>query len=135
MLTPLFGVPVPILPHELAEPDKGSGIAMICTFGDLTDVTWWRDLALPTRSVIGRDGRLGPAPFGTPGWESIDAARANASYAEIEGLPIKRAQTRIVELLRESGDLLGEPRAISHAVKYYERGGGLSRSSRPRSGT
>ena len=122
VLTPLFGVPVPILPHELAEPDKGSGIAMICTFGDLTDVTWWRDLALLTRSVIGRDGRLGPAPFGTLGWESIDAARANASYAEIEGLPIKRAQTRIVELLRESGDLLGEPRAISHAVKYYERG-------------
>ncbi len=122
VLTPLFGVPVPILPHELAEPDKGSGIAMICTFGDLTDVTWWRDLALPTRSVIGRDGRLGPAPFGTLGWESIDPARANASYAEIEGLPIKRAQTRVVELLRESGDLLGEPRAISHAVKYYERG-------------
>jgi valyl-tRNA synthetase len=122
VLTPLFGVPVPVLPHELAEPDKGSGIAMICTFGDLTDVTWWRDLALPTRSVIGRDGRLGPAPFGAPGWESIEPGRANASYAEIEGLPIKRAQARIVELLRESGDLLGEPRAISHAVKYYERG-------------
>ncbi len=122
VLTPLFGVPVPVLPHELAEPDKGSGIAMICTFGDLTDVTWWRDLALPTRSVVGRDGRLGPAPFGAPGWESVDPGRANASYAEIEGLPIKRAQTRIVELLRESGDLLGEPRAITHAVKYYERG-------------
>ena len=122
VLTPLFNVPVPVLPHELAEPDKGSGIAMICTFGDLTDVTWWRDLALPTRSVVGRDGRLGPAPFGAPGWESVDSARANASYAEIEGMPVKRAQTRIVELLRESGDLLGEPRAITHAVKYYERG-------------
>ncbi len=46
---------------------------MICTFGDLTDVTWWRDLSLPTRSVVGKDGRLGPAPFGTPGWESVDA--------------------------------------------------------------
>jgi len=85
-------------------------------------VTWWRDLALPTRSVVGRDGRLGPAPFGAPGWESVDPGRANARYAEIEGLPIKRAQARIVELLRESGDLLGEPRAITHAVKYYERG-------------
>jgi valyl-tRNA synthetase len=122
VLTPLFGVPVPVLPHELAEPDKGSGIAMICTFGDLTDVTWWRDLGLPTRSVVGRDGRLGPAPFGTPGWESVDPGRANASYAEIEGMPVKRAQTRIVELLRESGDLLGAPRAITHAIKYYERG-------------
>ena len=122
VLTPLFGVPVPVLAHELAEPDKGSGIAMICTFGDLTDVTWWRDLALPTRSVIGRDGRLGPAPFGTPGWESVDPERANANYAEIEGLPIKRAQKRIVELLRDSGDLLGEPRPVTHFVKYYERG-------------
>ena len=122
VLTPLFAVPVPVLPHELAEPDKGSGIAMICTFGDLTDVMWWRDLALPTRSVVGRDGRLGPAPFGTAGWESADPDRANASYAELEGLPVKRAQARIVELLRDSGDLLGEPRAITHAVKYYERG-------------
>jgi valyl-tRNA synthetase len=122
VLTPLFKARVPVLAHELAEPDKGSGIAMICTFGDLTDVTWWRDLALPTRSVVGRDGRLGPAPFGTLGWESDDASQANARYAEIEGLPIKRAQTRIVELLRDSGDLLGEPRAITHAVKYYERG-------------
>jgi valyl-tRNA synthetase len=103
-------------------PDKGSGIAMICTFGDLTDVVWWRDLALGTRSVVGRDGRLGPAPFGTPGWESVDPVRANARYAELEGQPVKRAQTRIVELLHESGDLLGEPRAITHAVKYYERG-------------
>jgi valyl-tRNA synthetase len=122
VLTPLFGVRVPALAHELAEPEKGSGIAMICTFGDLTDVTWWRDLALLTRSVVGRDGRLGPAPFGTPGWESVDPERANEAYAELEGQPLKRAQKRIVELLRESGDLLGEPRAITHAVKYYERG-------------
>jgi len=122
VLTPLFGVPVPVLAHELAEPDKGSGIAMICTFGDLTDVTWWRDLALPTRSVVERDGRLGPAPFGTPGWESVDFERARATYAQIEGSPMKRARARIVELFRESGDLLGEPRSVTHTVKYYERG-------------
>ncbi len=122
VLTPLFAVRVPVLAHELAEPDKGSGIAMICTFGDLTDVTWWRDLALPTRSVVGKDGRLGPAPFGTPGWESLDPERARASYAEIEGLTVKSAQARIVELLRASGELLGEPRPVTHAVKYYERG-------------
>ena len=122
VLTPLFGVPVPVVAHELAEPEKGSGIAMICTFGDLTDVTWWRELGLPTRSVVGRDGRLGPAPFGMPGWESVDPEAARASYAEIEGLTIKGAQARIVELLRASGDLLGEPRPVTHAVKYYERG-------------
>ena len=42
-------------PHELADPEKGSGIAMICTFGDVTDVVWWRELQLPTRSVVGRE--------------------------------------------------------------------------------
>ena len=41
--TPLFGVEVPVLAHRLAEPDKGTGVAMICTFGDITDVTYvWR---------------------------------------------------------------------------------------------
>ncbi len=44
--TPLFGVRVPVLAHGLADPDKGSGIAMICTFGDTTDVVWWRELSL-----------------------------------------------------------------------------------------
>ncbi len=48
--------------------------------------------------------------------------RANAAYAEIEGLTVKQAQKRIVELLKDSGDLLAEPRPITHAVKYYERG-------------
>ena len=108
---------------------------MICTFGDLTDVTWWRELGLPTRSIVGRDGRLGPALFGTHGWESKDPGRANANYAEIEGMPVKRAQTRIVELLRESGDLLGEPRAITHRSSTTNAANGRSRSSPPRSGT
>ena len=57
--TPLFGVEVPVLAHELAEPDKGSGIAMICTFGDTTDVVWWRELDLPDpRRSSERDGRM-----------------------------------------------------------------------------
>ena len=49
----------------LAEPDKGTGIAMVCTFGDTTDVTWWRELDLPTRNVIRRDGRFATD---TPEW-------------------------------------------------------------------
>ena len=56
--TPVFGVEVPIKAHPLADPEKGSGIAMICTFGDLNDVTWWRELQLPTRAIMGRDGRI-----------------------------------------------------------------------------
>ena len=47
---------MPIRPHALADPEKGTGIAMICTFGDLTDVIWWRELSLPVRAVILPDG-------------------------------------------------------------------------------
>ncbi|MFI6174859.1 valine--tRNA ligase [Nonomuraea sp. NPDC051191] len=112
-LTPLFGVEVPILAHHLAEPDKGSGIAMICTFGDITDVTWWRELHLPTRPVIGWDGRLLPEPP-----DGVDAE----PYKELAGKTVHSARERIVELLRESGDLDGDPRPVQRAVKFYERG-------------
>jgi valyl-tRNA synthetase len=54
--SPIFGVEVPVVAHMLADPEKGSGIAMICTFGDTTDVTWWRELQLPTRPIIGWTG-------------------------------------------------------------------------------
>ncbi|HMK99120.1 MAG TPA: valine--tRNA ligase, partial [Acidimicrobiales bacterium] len=120
--TPLFGVPVPVLAHPLAEPDKGTGIAMVCTFGDSTDVTWWRELSLPTRTVVGRDGRLHEAPFGEEGWESADPPGARAAYAELQGRSVAQARRRIVELLAEAGALTGEPRPITHAVKFYERG-------------
>ncbi len=111
--TPVFGVEVPVVAHRLAEPDKGSGIAMICTFGDLNDVTWWRELQLPTRPVVGWDGRLVPdAPDGV----------AAGPYAELAGKTVFSAQARMVELLRESGDLDGEPRPITHPVKFFEKG-------------
>ncbi|HWC39402.1 MAG TPA: valine--tRNA ligase, partial [Acidimicrobiales bacterium] len=120
--SPLFGVRVPIVAHELADPEKGTGIAMICTFGDVTDVVWWRELGLPVRAVVGRDGRLQPVPWGSPGWESDDPGAARRAYGELQGLPVRRARTRIVELLTGVGDLVGEPRPITHAVKFYERG-------------
>ncbi|SET39751.1 valine--tRNA ligase [Geodermatophilus poikilotrophus] len=111
--TPVFDVEVPVVAHRLAEPDKGSGIAMICTFGDLNDVTWWRELQLPTRAIVGWDGRLLPeAPPGVPA----------GTYAELAGKTVFSAQQRMVELLQESGDLDGEPRTITHPVKFYEKG-------------
>ncbi|MCU1449119.1 MAG: tRNA synthetase valyl/leucyl anticodon-binding protein, partial [Acidimicrobiales bacterium] len=120
--TPLFGVRVPVLAHELADPEKGSGIAMICTFGDTTDVVWWRELGLPVRGVMGRDGRLGPVEWGEPGWESTDVDAAQRNYDELAGKTSAQAQKRIVELLRESGDLVGDPRPITHPVKFWENG-------------
>ncbi|WP_250573220.1 valine--tRNA ligase [Nonomuraea sediminis] len=112
-LTPLFGVEVPIMAHHLAEPDKGSGIAMICTFGDITDVTWWRELGLTTRPVVGWDGRLLPEPP-----EGVEAE----PYKELAGKTVHSARERIVEMLRESGDLDGEPRPVQRTVKFYEKG-------------
>ena len=120
--TPLFGVPVPVKAHALADPAKGSGIAMICTFGDITDVTWWRELSLPVRAIIQANGALRPLTWGGEGWESVDAPRAQANYDELANLSASKARTRIVEMLRTSGDLVGEPRPITHAVKFYEKG-------------
>ncbi len=115
--TPLFGVEVPVLAHHLAQQDKGSGIAMICTFGDVTDVVWWRELDLPNRTVIGPDGRLiAEAPA------AIETDAAKAAYAELAGKTVFSAKARIIELLTESGDLTGEPKKISHAVKFFEKG-------------
>jgi valyl-tRNA synthetase len=122
VMTPLFGVPVPVKAHPLADPEKGSGIAMICTFGDLTDVIWWRELALPVRAVIQPNGTLKPVTFGNDAWPSHDTGRAQTAYDQLAGLGVTKARARIVELLRESGDMLGEPRPITHPVKFYEKG-------------
>ena len=111
--TPVFDVEVPVHAHPLAAPDRGTGLVMVCTFGDLTDVIWWRELNLPTRVVIGRDGRLLPdRPSGVPA----------AAYAQIAGLTVNAARREIVHLLSEAADLIGEPRSITHQVKFYERG-------------
>ncbi|MGK5679198.1 valine--tRNA ligase [Actinoplanes sp. URMC 104] len=111
--TPYFDVEVPVLAHSMAAADKGTGIAMVCTFGDVTDVTWWRDLRLDTRVVLGRDGRfLADRPDGV----------SEAAYRDFAGLTVNAARREIVRILTETGDLLGEPRPITHPVKFYERG-------------
>jgi valyl-tRNA synthetase len=122
VITPLFGVRVPVRAHPLADPAKGAGIAMICTFGDLTDVTWWRELNLPVRAVIQADGTLRTVTWGAAGWESIAADRAQAQYDTLAGLSAAKARAAIVGQLQASGDLVGEPRPITHAVKFYEKG-------------
>src|SRR5690606_12280742 len=110
VITPLFGVRVPVRPHRLADPEKGTGIAMICTFGDITDVTWWRELNLPVRSVIEPNGTFRRVTWGSPGWESVDAAAAQQRYDAIAGRSATQARARIVEQLGETGDLVGERR-------------------------
>ncbi len=115
--TPVFGVEVPVKAHPLAEPDKGTGIAMVCTFGDLTDVTWWRELELETRAALDKDGRFPAEP---PAWLTTPAARD--AYLRFAGKGAGGAQQVMVELLTESGELVGEPKKITHPVKFYEKG-------------
>ena len=122
VVTPLFGVRVPVKPHVLADPSKGSGIAMICTFGDLTDVIWWRELSLPVRAVIQPDGTLRDVDWRSANWASTDPDRASRYYTDLVRLSAAKARAKIVEQLREAGDLVGEPRPITHAVKFFEKG-------------
>jgi valyl-tRNA synthetase len=121
-ITPLFGVRVPIKPHALADPEKGTGAAMICTFGDVTDVVWWRELGLPVRAIIQPNGAFRQVTWGEPGWESMRPIRAQQHYDTLAGLSAAKARARIVDMLRDNGDMLGDPRAIVHAVKFYEKG-------------
>lgn len=128
-ITPLFHAPVPIMAAEHADPEKGTGILMVCTFGDIMDVEWWKQSKLPAKQIINIEGRIidinhGPAPF-----ISANPAAADESFKQLVGLTVKQAQKKIVELLAQEGSayergraLVGDPKPINHVVKFYEKG-------------
>mgnify|MGYP000264347631 CR=1 FL=1 len=115
--SPLFHVKVPILAHKAAEMDKGAGIAMCCTFGDVTDVEWWRDLNLPLRSIIQRNGRI---VMDTPDW--IEDEEGKRIFQETAGKTTFSARKVIVDELRAAGDLDGEPTPTKRMTNFYEKG-------------
>lgn len=121
-ITPLFRVRVPIRASEHADPEKGTGILMVCTFGDIADVEYWRKEKLPLRQLIGRDGRFMPVTFGEGAFESTDCKAANEAYSKLTGLYAKKAKAVSVEMLRECGALVGELKPTKQAVKFYEKG-------------
>ena len=130
-ISPVYRVPVPIFPTELADPEKGTGVLMVCTFGDQTDVQWWREQSLPLRQVLGRNGLIVDRHYGDEGWESNDPDLANANYAEIIGKRVNQARRIVVEQLQDPANaavagggapLQGEPRRIKHAVRFFEKG-------------
>src|SRR5215211_390321 len=120
--TPLFGAEVPVLAHRLADPGKGTGVAMLCTFGDPTDLVWWRDLGLPVRPVLDADGSIRPLTWGSPGFESADPAAAQRASDQLAGLPVIRARERAAALLRQAGALAAPPARVTQSVKFYEHG-------------
>ncbi|MGH2366642.1 MAG: valine--tRNA ligase, partial [Chloroflexota bacterium] len=102
--TPLFDLQVPVLTDERADPQKGTGAVMCCTFGDVTDVAWWRDHKLPLRIAITEDGHL------------------NERAGPYAGLTVKAARARILEDLATAG-LVRDQQRIEHTVGVHDRGG------------
>jgi valyl-tRNA synthetase len=99
---PVFGGEVPLLAHKFADPAKGSGVALLCTFGDLNDVIWWRELKLPLRPVLAEDGTIRPGV-----------------HPRLSDLPLERARERAGKLLAAAGALDGRPQRVTQAVKFH----------------
>lgn len=129
-ITPLFEAPVPIMPGEHADPEKGTGILMVSTFGDLMDVEYWKAKKLPIKQIIGLDGRILPINYGEGNFTTNNSSSAQNYFNQLKGLTVKQAQKKIVELLSlpntsiTGGDtaLIGEPKTITHPVKFFEKG-------------
>jgi len=140
-VTPLFFAPVPIFASEAVEKDKGTGILMICTFGDVMDVDWWRQQKLPLRQIIGKNGRIIDsiqflAHDGRPAADevflSLHPERANQSFDAIRGKSLNECRKTVVELMKQesvsavfdkpSAPLCEPPKPLSHPVKFFEKG-------------
>ncbi|WP_420642847.1 valine--tRNA ligase [Candidatus Leptofilum sp.] len=101
--TPYTNKKVPLLADPAAEPNKGTGAVMCCTFGDQADVTWWRTHNLPLIEAIGADGRL-----------------TQAAGSDLAGHTTTEARQIIIAKLQEAGELLNEEQ-ISQHVRTHER--------------
>ncbi|MFO8016513.1 MAG: valine--tRNA ligase [Candidatus Woesearchaeota archaeon] len=101
---PLFNHWVPILADENADPEKGTGIVMVCTFGDQSDMEWYFKHNLPLRVAITKDGKMNE---NAPGYEEM---------------PVKKARERIIEDLKNNKLLLSQ-KPVRHAVNVHERCG------------
>jgi valyl-tRNA synthetase len=122
-VTPLFHAPVPIMANEKADPEKGTGVVMVCTFGDQTDVEWWREYKLPLRQVIGRDGHMLPVTFGEESFASLNPEAANEVYSQIAGAYTKKAQKVLMEIAEGMDGVIDRPKEnITHAVRIFEKG-------------
>lgn len=120
-ITPLYNVLVPILADEDADPEKGSGIVMCCTFGDVKDIQWWRHHGLPLRVVIDQAGKMKPElPIGGEDWPSADADGAREVVERLAGLKAEKARAAILEILSERG-LLQKQETLPQIVPVAER--------------
>ncbi len=129
-VTPGFFAKVPIFPSNEADPEKGTGILMVCTFGDQTDVAWWREQGLELRQIIGRNGRVLDHKFGPNGWESLNPVQANENYQILVGKRMPSVKSLVVDMMLDPKNsatgggppLQSKPSQILHPVRYYEKG-------------
>lgn len=129
-ITPLFGVKVPIIADEKVDKEKGTGVVMCCTFGDETDIAWWKKYNLPLRIVLNKYGKLDLSGD----WLKADKDRAYCSTLEhklkdLHGKKVSNADPKhpgareiTIALLKENNLLLKQD-PITHAVKCAERSG------------
>lgn len=115
-LTPLFDVRVPILPDEKVSIEKGTGLVMCCTFGDTTDIMWWKENNLPLKKIISKDGKIVCD-------EKFDSELANNYISELVNLKVKDAREKIISIL-QSENLLIKQEKVTQVVKCAERSGG-----------
>lgn len=101
-ITPIFNKQVPILADDLVDPAKGTGLVMCCTFGDQTDITWFKKHKLSFVQAIGNDGK----------WTELAGPLA--------GLAVHEARKKVLELLEQAGALIGK-KSIVHHVSVHER--------------
>ncbi|MCP4216161.1 MAG: class I tRNA ligase family protein, partial [bacterium] len=129
-VTPLFGVSVPIFPSKEADQEKGTGIVMVCTFGDAADIEWWQREKLPLRQVLNSQGRFKDITFGSEDWQSANPDVANRYYSDLTGTTVLTARETIIRQLSEP-DLSDPDNAVPlektgkpepHTAKYYEKG-------------
>ena len=118
-ISPLFNVNVPIIEDDLVQIDKGTGLVMCCTFGDQTDILWWKKHKLPSKIIIDKEGKLTAIDFND---NCLDINKAQNFAEQLVGLKINAARTKIIELL-ESENLLFKRTEIKQTVKCAERSG------------
>ena len=121
-ITPLFHRKVPIFPSSHADPEKGTGILMICTFGDMEDVAFCNKHKMPVLQLIDDEGCFMDIAFGKDPFQSSKAKWANSSYSHLKGLRVKQAREKIVDILKAKSHLRAEPKECLHNVKFYEKG-------------
>ncbi|MGJ3231621.1 MAG: valine--tRNA ligase [Oceanicaulis sp.] len=122
-ISPLYNVPVPIIADEAVDPEKGTGMVMCCTFGDIQDINWWRAHKLPLRIVIDRAGKMvDQLEIGTEDWPSLDPEQARETIAALAGLKAEKAKAAILDILKEKGLLLAQ-KTTHQVVPVAERSG------------